>query len=76
MSPKSRIADNLLSVVYNDKERLEIPDYALDKHTVRGKKMGRGWEHFFTEGTKLENQTVEDPYEKKAYEALKKKKNT
>ena len=68
--------DNLLSVVYNSEERLEIPDYALDKHTYRGKKMGRGLDHFFAEGAKLENQTVEDPYEKKVYEALKKKKNT
>ena len=72
-SPKNRIVDNLLSVVYNDKERLEIPDYALDKHTVRGKKMGSGLEHFFAEGAKLVNQALEDPYEKKAIESLKKK---
>jgi replication-associated recombination protein RarA len=50
-SPKSRIVDSLLNVVYNDYERLEIPDYALDKHTYRGRKMGRGWDHFFAEGT-------------------------
>ena len=72
-SPKSRIVDNLLAVVYNDEERHEIPDYALDKHTVRGKQMGRGYEHFFAEGALLEKQTIEDPYEKKAFEALKKK---
>jgi len=75
-SPKSRIVDNLLAVVYNDEERLEIPDYALDMHTYRGKKMGRGLEHFFAEGAKLEKQAFEDPYEKKALEALKKKKKT
>ena len=75
-SPKSRIVDNLLSVVYNDETRLEIPDYALDKHTVRGKKMGRGLEHFFAEGAKLDNEEFEDPYEKQAVEALKKKKKT
>ena len=75
-SPKSRIVDNLLSVVYNDEERLEIPDYALDMHTYRGRKMGRGYEHFFDEGTKLEKQALADPYEKKAIEALKKKKKT
>lgn len=27
----------------------EIPDYALDKHTVRGQKMGRGSKHFYEE---------------------------
>jgi len=75
-SPKSRIVDNLLSVVYNDEERHEIPDYALDIHTYRGKKMGRGLEHFFAEGAKLVNQAFEDIYEKKAFEALKKKKKT
>ena len=75
-SPKSRIVDNLLAVVYNDEERLEIPDYALDKHTYRGKKMGRGLEHFFAEGAKLAKQAYEDPYEKEAFEALKKKKKT
>ena len=73
-SPKSRIVDNLLTIVYNSEERLEIPDYALDMHTFRGRKMGRGLEHFFTEGAKLANQALEDPYEKKAFETLMKKK--
>ena len=71
MSPKSRIVDNLLSVVYNDEERHEIPDYALDKHTYRGKKMGRGLEHFLAEGAKLKNQTIDDPYEQKIWDNLK-----
>ena len=73
-SPKSRIVDNLLAVVYNDEERLEIPDYALDMHTYKGRKMGRGYEHFFAEGAKLGNQELEDPYEMEAFEALKRKK--
>ena len=42
-------------------------------HTYKGRKMGRGLEHFFDEGAKLENQVLEDPYEKKAFETLKKK---
>jgi len=33
----------------------EIPDYALDIHTRRGKALGKTIEDFFTEGTKLEN---------------------
>jgi replication-associated recombination protein RarA len=75
-APKSRIVDNLLAVVYNDEKRHEIPDYALDMHTYRGRKMGRGLKHFFAEGAKLENQALEDPYEKQAFEALKNKKKT
>ena len=75
-SPKSRIVDNLLNVVYNDESKLEIPDYALDMHTYRGKKMGRGVEHFFAEGAKLANQALEDPYEKRAFEILMKKRKT
>ena len=72
-SPKSRIVDNLVSVVYNDEEKLEIPDYALDMHTYKGKKMGRGLEHFFAEGAKLKNQAFDDLYVDKAFEALKNK---
>lgn len=41
-------------------KRLEIPDFALDKHNERGRKLGRSWYHFFTEGTQLHNEwTVE-----------------
>lgn len=35
--------------------RREVPDYALDRHTHRGKKMGRGWDHFFDIGAHREN---------------------
>ena len=66
--------DSPLVGVYNDEKRLEIPDYVLDMHIYRGRKMSRGLEHFFAEGTKLGNQAFKDPYEKKAFEALKKKK--
>ena len=31
----------------------EIMDLALDKHTVRGKSMGRGSKHFFEEACKV-----------------------
>lgn len=45
-------------------ERLEIPDYALDQHTVRGKRMQRGVKHFLESSAKLENEdtTIENPY--------------
>jgi len=71
---KSRITDDLLHVVYGEMQyenkKLDIPDYALDMHTLRGKKMGRGLEHFFNEGTKLANEAFENPYTEKAKKIL------
>ena len=46
----------------------EIPDYALDMHTLKGKAMGRGLDHFRREGAKLvPPPTGRDPYEDEAY---------
>lgn len=33
----------------------ELPDYAYDKHTETGRKMGRGFRHFIEEGSVLTN---------------------
>ena len=56
-SPKSRLADYFQCAVIQDMEsglvKREIPDYALDKHTNRGKALGRGLEHWAEEGCKL-----------------------
>lgn len=77
-TPKSRIVDDLLNTVYleikHENKKLNIPDYALDKHTLRGIKMGRGWDHFFTYGCKLENETktFKNIYTERAKELLKK----
>ena len=30
-----------------------IPDFAFDKHTKKGRKLGRGFAHFIEEGCKL-----------------------
>ena len=68
-SPKSRITDDLLTIVKREREegkRLPIPDFALDKHTKRGASMGRGTDHFFSEGNKLENEAFPNPYTEKA----------
>ena len=71
-SPKSRIADHFQCVVNQDRlhgQVLDVPDYALDKHTARGKSMGRGVQHWREEGCVLRPQSdVEDPYEDRAYE--------
>ncbi len=51
---KSRIACYMVLEAASDhQERLEIPDEALDQHTRRGLKMGRGYEHFITEAARL-----------------------
>jgi replication-associated recombination protein RarA len=46
----------------------EIPDYANDMHTMKGKAMGRGLDHFRSEGAKLVPPPTEpDEYEGEAY---------
>ncbi len=75
-SPKSRISINLSTVVQQQRRRIDkgieskvpIPDYALDRHTVRGNKsLRRGWDHFFADGALLSPaataEQVPDPYE-------------
>jgi len=54
---KSRIVDHVQCYFFRNHgtEKREVPDYALDKHTIQGKAKGRGFEHFFTEGAKLNN---------------------
>jgi hypothetical protein len=45
-----------------------IPNYALDMHTMKGKAVGRGLDHFRKEGAKLVPlPTADDPYEDEPY---------
>jgi hypothetical protein len=45
-----------------------IPDWANDQHTLAGRKMGRGLDHFRKEGMRLvPPPTSDDPYEDEAY---------
>jgi replication-associated recombination protein RarA len=45
-----------------------IPDYALDMHTMKGKAMGRGLDHFRSEGAKLVPEPTEpDLFVEEAY---------
>ena len=57
---KTRLADDMQAVIYRRREfknwRLEIPDFAYDKHTQKGRQMGRGVEHWRQEGCKLSNE--------------------
>jgi|SRR6516165_517004 len=74
---KSRIVDHAKMVQWDNLEVRDIPDVALDKHTLAGKRKGRGWEHFFSEGNLLadpetgeltEDGAIPDPYREKARE--------
>ena len=53
---KDRSSDEMLNWIKlaEEKEGLRpaIPDYAIDMHTGRGAKMGRGLQHFFEEGAR------------------------
>ena len=78
-SKKSRIADDLLNVVYMEREKerkfLPIPDFALDKHTARGKALGKGIDDFFSEGNKLENEAFINRYTEHVKNLLKRYSN-
>ncbi len=55
---KNREATNFYQQVLEEKDagtRLEMPDYALDMHTQRGRKMGRNMEHYRREGARIIN---------------------
>lgn len=73
-SEKSRLADNFLTVVLQERAqkglKLEVPDYALDKHTLAGKRKGRGWEFFNKVSSHIENKTdkFKDIYKARADE--------
>lgn len=63
-APKSRLIDHALIVHYEGpREHREIPDFALDRHTSRGRTAKRAWKHFWEEGARLENRaSLDDPY--------------
>jgi replication-associated recombination protein RarA len=77
-SEKSRLVVDLANVVNleikNENKKLRIPDYALDRHTLKGKQKGRGWKHFFAVGSELVNETKKFPnaYKKRAEELVSK----
>lgn len=70
---KSRAVDNACVHFYlGSRPKREIPDVALDKHTRRGRQLGRGFDHFFTEGAQIanENTACPDPYKDSARNTL------
>jgi replication-associated recombination protein RarA len=73
---KSRMVDTALITMYEgDRLEREIPDFALDMHTSKGRAAHRGVNHFFTEGAALENAELAllpDHYLKRAWETRRK----
>lgn len=52
---KNRMVDHALIAMYEaPRSARPIPDFALDRHTVAGRKLRRGWKHFWKEGARLE----------------------
>lgn len=75
-SEKDRSSDLLKNIVIKNFAMgyvPEIPDIALDKHTTRGKKMGRGSEHFLNEASIVIPQKKVDNHYKEEYAELLKK---
>jgi len=62
-SPKDRTTDDMVNYARLENQvrdhAPEIPDFAIDMHTRRGWEMGRGYEHFMTEASRVEN-VIED----------------
>ena len=65
---KSRRVDDANWAIYKDSElRVDMPDYAYDMHTLRGKRMGRGVDHWEEEASVLANNADPDnPYTERA----------
>jgi len=69
---KSRMGDHFQAAVglrnLLEYEAPEVPDFALDRHTQRGRRMGRGLAHFRTDGAVLVPEPATDnPYVEEAY---------
>lgn len=65
---KCRAVDHALIVFYEgERAKRDIPDFALDMHTGRGRAKRRGHKHFWEEGSKLGAPHFErDPYKEAA----------
>lgn len=71
---KDRTSDNLKNIIKTEFEHgriPEIPDFALDMHTEKGRAMGRDFQHFLAEGSKVENELeFEDNYKSRLLDLL------
>jgi replication-associated recombination protein RarA len=62
-APKSRMIDHCVMALYEgERPAIEIPDFAIDMHTRRGRALGRGADHFFDVGALLAGEALPDTY--------------
>jgi replication-associated recombination protein RarA len=70
---KSRMVDTATITAYeSERPQREIPDFALDLHTTKGRSARRGIDHFFKVGAAIKNperSLLPDPYLKRAWHA-------
>lgn len=60
---KSRICDHAKIYCMTTSDNFEIPDYAFDMHTKKGKMLKRSSEYFINEASKLNNEKdIKDDY--------------
>ena len=60
---KDRTSDNLKNIIVTEfahGRTPDIPDFALDMHTEKGREMGRDFKHFLAEGSRVENELEVD----------------
>lgn len=74
---KERSTDHIKNIVMKEFENgyvPEIPDYAIDMHTIKGRKLGRDIFYFLDEASKVQPlyEDYDDSYRKKLYEMYKK----
>jgi replication-associated recombination protein RarA len=70
---KSRMVDTATITIYeSERPQREIPDFALDMHTAKGRGAQRGVDHFFKVGAAIKNaerSLLPDRYLKRAWHA-------
>jgi hypothetical protein len=59
ISVEKQELDELITAVLEHRDLVPVPDYAIDKHTLKGASSGRGAQHFIEEGSKIENEDLE-----------------
>jgi replication-associated recombination protein RarA len=75
-APKSRAVDNAIVVHFECPEHREVPDYATDFHSPKGRRMGRGIQHFLDEAAMILDEIPGDEWKAKARRYLLQKDRT
>ncbi len=79
-SKKERSSDHIKNIImreFNNGYVPEIPDFAVDMHTIKGREMGRDVFYFLDEASKVypEWENTDDSYRQQLYKMLKDEQN-